>query len=477
MYFIFAGLSTWGRKVGRRWDQIKRSDSIEFLDSASKKKQWTPSKVPVSNAPAVNAAPANRNRRVSRVESLRNLFSRGNSNISLYQLQKTDDKTKTKNGQDWVKDKCQEGISDLYEMEETLHKNIKVKHDEKNDKLRCRRRILSESLRENPFEQQCLIEYLLQYRSLSELSCSNRDAENRLKTLSYDDLFAAFKEISQKDCKPVDPVLSKKPPAKVNNQSKITTKRRHTAYDFANVVNKLRSKELLPAPLRTGNAASTNDLECSVDRLYSLLNNFLILKAEESGYESDSTRNGGGDSPRGSIKSNLSNELKLTPNTNGCCKSVLPDVLPRANVEKDAQSRLKPDPRVPFSRQRNIKINPCRKDKITPPSQKVHFNVKEDVRRNSHLPERNHIGCQSNLNCGSYQSIHGGFDDQPRMYQQCVQKSDFPISKSAEREFKCMRFSKHKSESLGIYIEKKDPLVRSSSYVISFIEPGSIIDR
>lgn len=473
-------MSTWGKKVGRRWDQIKRSDSIEFLDSASKKKQWTPSKVP---APVANAVPA-RSRRVSRVESLRNLFTRGNSNISLYQLQRNDDKVKSsgKNGTDWVKDKCQEGISDLYEMEETLHKNIKIKHDEKNDKFKCRRRILSESLRENPLEQQCLIEYLLQYRSLSELSTSNQEAENKLKTLSYDDLFAAFKELSQIDSPKIpisEPALNKKPPTKVNHQSKINTKRRHTAYDFANVVSKLRSKELLPAPLKSGNAASTNDLECSVDKLYTLLNNFLILKAEESGYESDSTRNGGGDSPRGSIKSNLSNEMKLTAqntSANGFCKSVLPDVLPRGTASEDSHNlRPKSDPRAPFSRQRNIKITPCRKDKMVSPIQKNYCNSKEDTRRNSHTPERPPLNCQTSLNCGSYQPIYGGFDEQPK-YQQCVQKTDFPIG-SAEREFKCMRFSKHKSETLGIYIEKKDPLVRSSSYVISFIEPGSIIDR
>ncbi|XP_065221912.1 tyrosine-protein phosphatase non-receptor type 13-like [Planococcus citri] len=472
------GLSTWGRKVGRRWDQIKRSDSIEFLDSA-KKKHWTPSKV-VSSVTPTNPAPVtNRNRRVSRVESLRNLFTRGNSNISLYPLQKTgDDKKKpgVKNGHgDWVKDKCQEGISDLYEMEETLHKNMKMKNDEKNDsRVKCRRRILSESLRENPLEQQSLIEYLLQYRSLSELSAPDQGAE-RLKTLSYDDLFAAVKEISQKDCAK-DTILAKKPPSRLPHQSKIATKRRHTAYDFANVVNKLRSRELLPAPLKSPNpnAASTNDLECSVDRLYSLLNNFLILKAEESGYESDSTRNGGGDSPRGSIKSNLSQELKLTPNTNG--NAVLPDVLPHRREEDNQSVRSMKADRVPFSRQRNIKISNAKKnDKIVSPSQRGYFNVNENLRRNSHTPERN-PQCQNSLNCGRYHSIYGAFDEQPKIYQPLPKNNENTVS-SFEREFKCMRFSKHKSESLGIYIEKKDPLVRTSSYVISFIEPGSIIDR
>lgn len=38
------GISTWGRKVGRRWDQLKRSDSSELLSVSGRRKRWSPNR-------------------------------------------------------------------------------------------------------------------------------------------------------------------------------------------------------------------------------------------------------------------------------------------------------------------------------------------------------------------------------------------------------------------------------------------------
>lgn len=468
--FKFSGLITWGRKVGQRWDQMKRSDSIEFLDSAAsnKKRHWTPSKIQQSNIASIpNTSQNGRGRRVSRVESLRNLFTRGNSNISFYQLQKSTDNKKCKiktASSDWVRDKCQEGISDLYEMEENLQNNLK-KNDDNANRFQCRRRILSESLYENPTEQQYLIEYLLQHGSLCELSNLN-NAEKHLKTLSYDDLYAAVQVLNKKDCLKLlheqcnnesiaeSDNNSRKPPYKPSHPNKVTTKRRHTAYDFANVVNRLRNKEQCTNQ-------STNDLQGSVDRLYTLLNNFLMLKAEESGYESDSTRNGGGDSPRGSIKSNLSNELKMqserTHNitTNGFTSFMLPDVLPRSETEK-----------MPFSRQRII----CNR------REKNSFVKTKDENRkgNMYTLDKSKSTNYTNIANSNNQTTYSSNDLHITSYQ--MNKTDGNVG-SVDKDFKCMRLSKHPTEELGVYVEKSHPLVRSSAFVISFIEPGGVIDR
>lgn len=464
--------------MGRRWDQIKRSDSVEFLDS-SKKRQWTPTKMaPPANGCIPNGVPSQpngRGKRVSRVESLRNLFTRGASSISLYQLQKTNVTTakdvspkrysSSQNSNEWLKDRCQEGICDLYEMEESLHKGMHVKTGSDASKQhRSRRRIASESLRENPLEQQYLVEYLVQRSSLSELS-SVAGAESQLKALSYDDLYAMFKELSAKEGlrwpqanggAKVEPE-SRKPPVKVSHQNKITAKRRHTTYDFANIVNRIRSKEsrsgMVTATSTTSMTTScittsaTDELDNSVDRLYTLLNNFLMLKAEESGYESDSTRNGGGDSPRGSIKSNLSNELKPPEVQQVDQVSCAPCVqaLPKMAA-------------APFTRQRNI----CNRREKQGGVQKGFF-LRPTESLKSLLPEETKL-------CSTVAY-------QPATCPGQEQRFGYHKTDSNDREFKCMRFVKTPGEQLGIYVEKVDPTVLSSPYVITSIEPGSVIDR
>ncbi|XKL63570.1 hypothetical protein PGB90_005934 [Kerria lacca] len=405
-------------------------------------------------------------------------------------------------------------------MEESLHKTMKVnrKNEDKADnKSRCRRRILSESLRENPLEQQCLIEYLLQRSSLSELSNLNDlNAEQRLKTLSYDDLYAMFKELGGKDCftllateqqqqqqashclsrSELQNGISRKPQYKLNNhqQNKIATqKRRHTAYDFANVVSKMRHKEQIEtsSSLLTNDSTPPNELQCSMDRLYMLLNNFLMLKAEESGYESDSTRNGGGDSPRGSIKSNLSNELKPTventmkntdvddDNDDVFRRPQLPNILP-PKEHKNTQNFMKynTDNKMPFLRQHNI----CNRKEKNAGVQKSFFLRPNDIaacKRSSCIPEDCNVPTSYNSINGNSSPSYAIINDQRKLYPQCVQnKTEGAYAlQPVSRDYKCMRFSKKTSEQLGVYIDKRDPTMQSSSYIISFIEPESVVDR
>ncbi|XP_048266249.1 uncharacterized protein LOC100649614 isoform X3 [Bombus terrestris] len=72
------GISTWGRKVGRRWDQLKRSDSSELLSVSGRRRRWSPNRKGGVTDEKENGISGSselpKPKRISRVESLRNLF-------------------------------------------------------------------------------------------------------------------------------------------------------------------------------------------------------------------------------------------------------------------------------------------------------------------------------------------------------------------------------------------------------------------
>ncbi|XP_046398982.1 uncharacterized protein LOC124165570 [Ischnura elegans] len=123
------GLSTWGKKVGRKWEQLKRSDSSELLAvSHGRRRHWSPNK-------SVSGR-----RRISRVESLRNLFARsgsdkqsggtstpanakrdhGESSIKSSATPKVDKETNTEDQASHIVHECRKGLEDLYRLNEYL---------------------------------------------------------------------------------------------------------------------------------------------------------------------------------------------------------------------------------------------------------------------------------------------------------------------------------------------------------------------
>ncbi|XP_043279887.1 uncharacterized protein [Venturia canescens] len=77
------GISTWGKKVGRRWDQLKRSESSELLSVSGRRRRWSPNRKSLCDTPDASSEPRpdessgsglGKPKRISRVESLRNLF-------------------------------------------------------------------------------------------------------------------------------------------------------------------------------------------------------------------------------------------------------------------------------------------------------------------------------------------------------------------------------------------------------------------
>lgn len=76
------GISTWGRKVGRRLDQLKRSESSELLSVSGRRRRWSPNRKRYEEGQEEKENGTNEHsspelpkpKRVSRVESLKNLF-------------------------------------------------------------------------------------------------------------------------------------------------------------------------------------------------------------------------------------------------------------------------------------------------------------------------------------------------------------------------------------------------------------------
>ncbi|XP_050538549.1 uncharacterized protein LOC126903983 [Daktulosphaira vitifoliae] len=240
-------LATWGKKVGRRWDQLKRSDSSELLQmSPNRRRQWSPmSKDSISNEPEPDLYQRYmenlHNRRLSRIESVR-------STEKLEISMKSQDP-------DWLKYECQKGLEDLYAMEQVSH--IKTMSSIRPGKTK--RTILPSDIVENPLEEQCILKYLLANKKVLGLEHKTDD----LSSLCYEDLIKLFNKVGDRH----------------NNSNTIlkTRRRRHTSFGE------------------------------SLTLTYPDERNGVILRADESGYESDFTRNGG-DSPRGSIKSQSSND-------------------------------------------------------------------------------------------------------------------------------------------------------------------------
>ncbi|VVC35690.1 Hypothetical protein CINCED_3A017868 [Cinara cedri] len=242
-YNIFVGLATWGKKVGRKWDQLKRSDSSEILQvSPNRRRQWSPmSKANINNQDIqfhqnyIDKLHNNQNRRLSRIESIKRI---------------EEPYTVEEKNQDWLKEKCQKGLEDLYAMEKPS--TIKIV----SRQIPIQRTRISVDIDESPLEEQCILEYLISNKKKLGLEQS----VDNLQNLSYEDLIKVFNNVTNQ----------------VNENINLKNRRRrHTSFGETIMINKIDNK------------------------------NRVVIKADESGYESDSTRNGG-DSPRGSIKSQSS---------------------------------------------------------------------------------------------------------------------------------------------------------------------------
>ncbi|CAG2058580.1 unnamed protein product [Timema podura] len=370
------GLATWGKKVGRKWEQLRRSDSSELLTvSPGRRRHWSPNNTSVSHS-----AGTSRNRRISRVESLRNLFIRtGDRNCVDKETNTDPERVTPPSDAERVKEECQKGLADLYQLNALL--------EEKNPR--------------RSLEEQQMLEHLERALSCEDLLSSPNSVKSKLSILDEE------------------------------------TGRRS---------GRERAVSIGCDEIRVRNVQSP----LSVNELCLFLNN-LLLRADESGYESDSTR-AGSDSPRGSIKSSTSDfQTAPRPGPKGAssaddlnsslCSQVEEEekgdeTLTSEDIgvisEEDVETT--PVPKLSFSRKRNSKINTGIR--------------RGDVRRPPHV---------------SFSSSSA--ESRPRS------------STFLEREFKTLRLARSDVGELGVHVEKKDSTGRSACYVITRVEPGGPADR
>nr|CAD7446377.1 unnamed protein product [Timema bartmani] len=360
MLLSATGLATWGKKVGRKWEQLRRSDSSELLTvSPGRRRHWSPNNTSVSHS-----AGTSRNRRISRVESLRNLFIRTGDRNCVDKETNTDPQRVTPpSDAERVKEECQKGLADLYQLNALLEEN-------------------------NPrrsLEEQQMLEHLERALSCEDLLSSPNSVKSKLSILDEE------------------------------------TGRRS---------GRERAVSIGCDEIRVRNVQSP----LSVNELCLFLNN-LLLRADESGYESDSTR-AGSDSPRGSIKSSTSDFQTAPRPVKWRKKRRENETLTSEDIgvisEEDAETT--PVPKLSFSRKRNSKINTGIR--------------RGDVRRPPHV---------------SFSSSSA--ESRPRS------------STFLEREFKTLRLARSEVGELGVHVEKKDSTGRSACYVITRVEPGGPADR
>lgn len=344
-----------------------------------RRRHWSPNKSP----PPHEAAPgtAARSRRISRVESLRNLFAGRSS--------KVDKQTNTDRDPDWVKEECRRGLADLYQLNAML--------------------MMDEQLLE------CLQSSL---------------GPDAAKALSCEDLLSTFRAVAS------DEELSSKTRKRFSKLSVLTEENSGPGSPKRMAVSTscddllANDAELRPKP--TVRSSSLSDSPLSVSDLCLFLNNLLILRSDESGYESDSTRTGS-DSPRGSIKSTTSD----LPSSNGL-------VQPRRGTDEQLQEEAEDEANTADS---VFEAPEETKQEKMSFSRKRNAIRRGDVKAISRRPRST-----------------GGDPAESLLCDRCKPE-----------ELKCIRVCKDVTGELGVYIERKDP--RTSCYVISRIEHGGLMDR
>ncbi|XP_033210817.1 uncharacterized protein LOC117168936 isoform X2 [Belonocnema kinseyi] len=250
------GISTWGRKFGRRFDQLKRSESSEVLSVSGRRRRWSPNRKScgdMSDKKEVDSPPTpdhHKPRRISRVESLRN-FLRGsekNNNVE----------SKTKNTT----------------IEEEDYSNYKMDKSYSEGVLQnCRRTPSSERD----------IDTLK--RKKETLSRSIQDLQKRVPELDKLEMEFTRRFLSSQRSTSTSSIDLQK--VSMQNNSSV----RRTIFNTQEKTGDLNANE----NISNNNEKFERPKSVLISGMEDLLNN-LRLGCDESGYDSDSTRTGA-DSP------------------------------------------------------------------------------------------------------------------------------------------------------------------------------------
>lgn len=351
-----------------------------------RRRHWSPNKSPQQQVAPGTAA---RSRRISRVESLRNLFAGRSS--------KVDKQTNTDRDPEWVKEECKRGLADLYQL------NAMLMMDEQ------------------------LLEYL-----------QNSLGTDAAKALSCEDLLTTFRAVASDE---ESSNKTKKRSSKLSvlteeNSGAGSPKRRSASQGMAASTS---CDDLLANEADVHPKAAVRSVSLSDSPLCLFLNNLLLLRADESGYESDSTRTGS-DSPRGSIKSTTSD----FPPSNGPVQSRRGTDEMYGQLQEEAEDEAKASDSV--------------------------FEAPEDAKQENGEEKLSFSRKRNAIRRGDVKAI----GRRPRPTSGDPAES-LLCDRCKPEELKCIRVCKNVTGELGVYIERKDP--RTRCYVISRIEQGGLLDR
>ncbi|KAF2883591.1 hypothetical protein ILUMI_22586 [Ignelater luminosus] len=267
------GVTTWGKKG----NQTKQNNSSEFLSvNSGRRRHWSPLRIEVSNSMQESST----NKKVSRVDSIRHMFLRNEK------------RTETNSNQILNSELLPNDLKKIYEVYKETSSS--KKNEDRHVKGRKRSKNIADTLE---LSEQQFLDYLLlmkpntpeEFKALiSELTGEEkRVVPNKMEVLSEE--------------KPTHK-HSRKFKAVKNLFSKLSSK----SDDEGDTIS-LRAKR----SVSSGSLTSLSEFLMNSKKALSLseISSVLmpkpkIIKSDESGYGSDSTRM---DSPRGSIKSQVSN--------------------------------------------------------------------------------------------------------------------------------------------------------------------------
>lgn len=448
------GFTTWGKKVGQKWDQIKRSDSSEILSTSGRRRHWSPLRFRSESTHQHDGV--NNNRRISRVDSLRNMFSRNdryfepNSSCLNSELLPID-------------------VKKIYEVYKEASNR---KYDDRTIKTKKRTKSVVNNLELN--EQQFL-DYLL-----------------LIKPTTKEEFQKLINELSEED-----PKLTHK--MEVLTENKPTYKQSRKFKVVKNILSKFSSKSddegdvvcsKSAKSVSSGSLTSLSEVILTSSKKAISLSEISrvlppkpsVIKSDESGYGSDGTRM---DSPRGSIKSqvsNLSEDVSSSGSSTDTDTTITNSSTDRHHFKQTARNALifkNPTPlqscdsnsscdyhfnefrcshRSKYSSRKNKDINNVNEHSKTEVQGSAFRSLDEDVLFNSKLDN-----VDSNLTLAY-----------PTTTLQPFVKSS---ASSIEKEFKCVRLKLQNNESSGITVGVKNDSIHSGIYVITYISPCSVADR
>ncbi|KAF6215761.1 hypothetical protein GE061_000094 [Apolygus lucorum] len=438
------GLATWGKRVGRKWEQLKKSDPADVNNSSSKKREQNQNK---SQLPPNSS----RSRRVSRVESLRHMFVRGNSSEPKVDHNLNAEPNPSKNGSDWVKKECQKGLSDLYQLNNLILKGKNKKTDKKKETSRYKRNTI-ETVAENPFEDGSVGTIKRNGQNHVKLNKKICSSEPSVKSLSHNDLlknipdYGSQNPSTKSSCASLDQASIAQPSLVDHSKLMSTSLDERIGNGFVtkeepkrSTMNPNLSRRSLP-PEPPGVSVNMRT-QPHLKEIYNFLNSFIMMKSEESGYESDSVRQTG-EQRSEATSLPFQGSRPISPPSNPANLNCLPNN-PRARAVLDSKDVAPPPPRR--------SLPPFKATEVKPPE------VPKQLFRDK-----------------SAEIAHGNPQKKSDTAQGPV---CYNRNISLEKEFKRYTIVKNQETELGIYIEKSEVGSSKGTYHVSNVEPGSLVDR